>query len=402
MKAKSDFPIFSNHPKLVYLDTAATSQKPQTVIDAVGDFYTTTNANIHRGIYDLSQHATDVFEAVRQKTADFINAKEASEIIFTANATEAINYAAYGWARLHLKPGDIIVTSIMEHHSNFVPWLQLKEELGIELVILPVNDDYRLTYEDIAIDFSRVKLIALTHASNVLGTINPIPEIAAYFKAQGADAKLLIDAAQTVPHLAVDVGALGADFLTFSAHKMLGPSGVGVLYTKKELLEDMEPLLVGSHMIETVTTEQAVWADTPDRFEPGTRNIEGVVGLGAAIDYLQSISMPTIEKYEHELTVYALKQFAKQKDVKLFGPKDARHRLGVFSFAVGNVHPHDTADILNRSHVAVRAGHHCAQPLMEYMGVTGTTRASTYLYNTHEDIDKLMKAINQVRKTFNL
>ncbi len=401
MNVKADFPIFSTHPDLVYLDSAATSQKPQAVIDAVAAFYTQTNANIHRGIYGLSQQATELFEGVRQKTADFIGAEDAAEIVFTANATESINFVAYGWARKHLNRGDIIVTSEMEHHSNFVPWLQLKKDIGIELVILPMNDAYRLDYKQ-DMDFKRVKLIALAHASNVLGTINPIAEIATHFKQKGADAKLLIDAAQTVPHIPVDVVNLGADFLAFSAHKMLGPSGVGVLYAKKALLVDMEPLLVGSHMIETVTTQKATWADAPDKFEPGTRNIEGVIGLGAAIDYLQTIGLSDIANYEHELTTYALEQFTSQKNVRLFGPTDPADRLGVFSFAVADVHPHDEAEILNRSHVAVRAGHHCAQPLMQALGVAGTARASLYLYNTKEDIDKLLQGINEVKRVFHV
>lgn len=400
MNAKSDFPIFTNHPDLVYLDSAATSQKPQAVIDAVADFYATSNANIHRGIYDLSQKATEAFEGVRQKTADFIGVADPSEIIFTANATEAINFVAYGWAKKHLKRGDIVVTSVMEHHSNFVPWLRLKEEIGIELVILPIDQEYRMDYQ-IDIDFSRVKLIALTHASNVLGTINPIQDIAKYFKKKGADAKLLVDAAQSLPHLPVDVQTLGADFLAFSSHKMFGPSGVGVLYAKKALLNEMDPMIVGSHMIESVSKDQATWAEAPDKFEPGTRNIEGVIGLGAAIDYLQNLDMAKVEAYEKALTTYALDQFKKHK-VKMFGPSSEENRLGVFSFAVGDVHPHDTAEILNRSQVAVRAGHHCAQPLMQALGVTGTTRASIYLYNTKADIDKLMQGINDVKRVFHV
>lgn len=400
MNVKSDFPIFTAHPDLVYLDSAATSQKPQPVIDAVTDFYTQANANIHRGIYDLSQQATKAFEDVRQKTARFIGAAEPSEIIFAANATEAINYVAYGWTRKNLKRGDIIVTSVMEHHSNFVPWLKLKEELGIELVTLPIDQEYRLDYK-IDLDFSRVKLIALTHASNVLGTINPIADILAYFKQRGASAKLLVDAAQTAPHIPVDVKKLGADFLVFSAHKMLGPTGVGVLYAKKDLLDAMAPLITGSHMIESVTSDQATWAQAPDKFEPGTRNIEGVIGLGAAIDYLTGTDMSKIEAHERNLTAYALEQFS-ARGVKLFGPRGSKERLGVFSFAIDNIHPHDVAEILNRSGVAVRAGHHCAQPLMQALKVTGTTRASTYLYSTREDIDKLMNGIDEVKKVFNV
>jgi cysteine desulfurase/selenocysteine lyase len=395
---RKDFPIFTSHPDLVYLDTAATSQKPKVVVDKVTQVYTEMNANIHRGIYDLSQQTTEQFEAARQKVADFIGTKHPSEVIFTSNATEAINLAAYGWARKHLKAGDIILTSEMEHHSNLVPWLRLKEERGVEIVYLPVTKDYRLNYER-DIDFKRVKLVALTHASNVLGTVNPIREIVAFFREKAPDIKVLVDAAQSVPHIPVNVQDLGADFLAFSSHKMLGPSGVGVLWAKQELLEDMDPLLVGSHMIDTVTKDKATWAQLPDKFEPGTRNIEGVIGLGAAIDYLQDVGMEKVAAYEHEVTEYALEQF-KKHGIQLFGPSDAHDRLGVFSFAVGNVHAHDVAEILNRSHVAVRAGHHCAQPLMQCLGVTGTARASLYLYNTTADLDALMAAIKQVKKTF--
>ena len=399
---KSDFPILTNHPDLVYLDSAVTSQKPQSVIDAVTNFYTHSNANIHRGIYDLSQRATDMFEVSRQKVADFVSAGTASEIIFTSNATEAINVVAIGWAQKFLKKGDIIVTSEMEHHSNFVPWLQLKEKIGIELVVLPMDKNYHLDYKSAKLDFKRVKLIALCHVSNVLGTINPIVDIATYFRAQGADAKLLVDAAQSVPHMPVNVKQLAADFLVFSSHKMLGPSGVGVLYAKESLLEEMDPLLFGSHMIASVTKDTASWTTAPDKFEPGTRNLEGVIGLSAAIDYLQVVGMSEIRAYEQELTEYALEQFKAQKDIRLFGPADAINRLGVFSFAVKTVHPHDIAEILNRSHVAIRAGHHCSQPLMQALSVSGTARASTYLYNTKNDIDALMQGIQEAKRVFHV
>jgi cysteine desulfurase / selenocysteine lyase len=399
---KSDFPIFANNPELVYLDSAVTSQKPQPVIDTVNHFYTHQNANIHRGLYDLSQHATDMFETTRQKVADFIGAEHPSEIVFTSNASEAINVVAVGWAEKFLKSGDIVVTSEMEHHSNFVPWLRLKEKIGIELLILPVNKDYQLDYKISDIDFSRVKLLALTHVSNVLGTINPVAEIAAYFKQRGTDAKLLIDAAQSVPHLLVDVKKLDADFMAFSSHKMLGPSGVGVLYAKKQFLDDMDPLLVGSQMISSVTKESATWAEVPSKFEPGTRNLEGVMGLGAAIDYLQAVGISEVAAYEHELTKYTLEQFKNESEVTIFGPNTARDRIGVFSFAIGNVHPHDVAEILNRSHIAIRAGHHCAQPLMKVLGVSGTARASTYLYNSIADVDALIQGIQEVKRVFHV
>jgi len=401
---KQDFPIFKNYPNLVYLDNAATSQKPQIVIDAVSEVYKKYNSNIHRAVYDLSQKATDAFESARQKVASFIGADNSSEIVFTAGATEAMNLVAFGWARKFLKKGDIIITSEMEHHSNIVPWLRLREEIGIKIIFLPITKDYRLDYKNFDKKLApKIKLFAITHASNVLGTINPLDEIIPYFKKLAPKAKILIDAAQSIPHLKIDVKKLDCDFLAFSSHKMLGPSGVGVLYAKKQILEEMDPMNTGGHMIKKVTKELATWADVPDKFEAGTRNIEGAIGLGAAIDYLQKIGMENVEKYEKELTKYTLEKLNKIKDFKLFGPKDAKDRLGVFAFAVGNVHTHDAAEILNRSQVAVRSGHHCAQLLLPYFGgVMGTSRASLYLYNTKEDIDKLVNAIEEVKKTFKI
>jgi cysteine desulfurase/selenocysteine lyase len=403
---KNDFPIFTTNSDLIYLDSAATSQKPQPVIDAVSQFYSTQNANIHRGIYDLSQSATDAFENTRIKIGDFIGATDASEIIFTSGTTEALNYLAFGWARKFLKKGDIIILSEMEHHSNIVPWQQLKKEIGLEIVYLPISKDYRLNYKEIASRSltmtKRIKLVSLAHASNVLGTINPLEEIIPYFKKLNPEIKICIDAAQSVPHIPINVRSLDIDFLAFSSHKMLGPSGVGVLYARRELLEEMNPVIVGSHMIRTVTKEKATWADIPDKFEPGTRNLEGVIGLGAAIDYLQKVGWDKIQKYELELINYALEMFGSQKNIKLFGPINRENRLGVFSFAIENIHSHDVSEVLNRSHIAVRAGHHCAMPLMECLKVSGTVRASVYLYNTKEDIDRLEQGIEEVKKTFKI
>jgi cysteine desulfurase/selenocysteine lyase len=400
---KQDFPLFKNYPDLVYLDSSATSQKPQVVIDAVSNFYENYNSNIHRGIYGLSQKATDLFEEARKKVSLFINANNPSEIIFTSGATEAINMVAEGWGKKNLKKGDIVVLTEMEHHSNIVPWQHLKEEIGIELFFLPVNKEYRLNYKKIeSLDLKKIRLVSLTHASNVLGTVNPLNEIIPYFRNMNSNIKVLVDAAQSIPHMPIDVKKLNCDFLVFSSHKMLGPSGVGVLYGKKELLEQMDPFVVGSHMIKMVTKEKATYADLPDKFEAGTRNIEGVIGLGAAIEYLNRVGFARIEQHEKELINYTLKMFARQKNLKLFGPLDSDNRLGVFSFGIGNVHPHDVSEILNRSHVAVRAGHHCAQPLMEVLEVTGTVRASIYLYNIKEDIDKLEHGIEEVRMTFKL
>ena len=403
---KQDFPLFKNNPDLVYLDSSATSQKPQVVIDAVSNFYTNSNSNIHRGIYDLSQKATDKFEEVRKKVASFINAKDASEIIFTAGATESLNVVAFGWGRKFLKKGDIVVLSVMEHHANIIPWIQLKKELGIKLFYLPLTKDYRLNYKEIALlplaKKKRIKLVTLTNASNVLGTVNPLDEIIPYFRKLNLDIKVCVDGAQSMPHLPTNVSELDCDFLSFSAHKMLGPSGVGVLYAKKELLESMDPFIFGGGMIKKVTKEEATWADIPEKFEAGTPNIAGVIGFATALDYLQKIGLENIQKHEQELTNYALEQFAKQKKVTLYGPKDSNNRLGVFSFLVDGVHPHDIAEILNRSHIAVRTGHHCTQPLMQTLGVVGTARASIYLYNTKEDINKLMEGIEEVKKTFRM
>jgi cysteine desulfurase / selenocysteine lyase len=399
---KQDFPIFKNHPELIYLDNSATSQKPQQVIDAVSNFYEFSNSNIHRGIYDLSQQATDMFENVRKKVAGFIGARSEKEIVFTSGTTASINYVAYGYAEKFLQEGDSIVISEMEHHSNIIPWQRLKEKKNIDLIFLPITADGLLDYKSFSGDFSKVKLLALTHVSNVLGTINPIADIVSYFRQNGSDAKVLIDAAQSIPHLPIDVKKLDCDFLAFSSHKMLGPSGVGVLWAKEELLEQMDPLLTGSQMIKRVKKESVVFADIPQKFETGTGNIEGVIGLGRAIDYLQNIGMQTIEDYERELTEYAIEMFAKQKVLKLFGPTTSENRIGVFSFAVSNVHTHDTAEILNRLHIAVRSGHHCAQPLMDCLQVSGTTRASFYIYNTKEDVDALIKGIEEVKKTFRM
>ncbi|HEX3082829.1 MAG TPA: SufS family cysteine desulfurase [Candidatus Saccharimonadia bacterium] len=400
-KFKSDFPIFSNHPKLVYLDSAATAQKPQTVIDAVSRVYGKMNANIHRGIYDLSQEATTAFEDVRALTAKFIGASEAREVVFTSGTTESINLVAYGWARKYLRAGDIIVTSEMEHHSNIVPWQRLRDEIGVRLEFLPVGEDFRLDLQAAdQLDMKRVKLLALTQASNVLGTVNPVVQIVEHFRGRGARPKVLVDAAQSVAHLPIDVRALDVDFLAFSSHKLFGPSGVGVLWARKELLAEMDPLLVGSHMIATVTKAGATWAEAPDKFEPGTRNIEGVIGLGAAINYLEKAGMRAMAASERVLTEYALARLREIRHVTLLGPDTAVGRIGVFSLVMRGVHAHDVAEVLNREHVAVRAGHHCAQPLMHRLGVSGTVRASVQLYNTEADIDALVEGLERVKRTF--
>lgn len=444
LNVKNDFPIFTTHPNLVYLDSAATSQKPKSVIDAVNKFFTTYNSNIHRGIYSLSQQATDIYENTRKKVADFIGADDPAEIIFTANASEALNLVAYGYARKYLQPGDIIVLTEMEHHSNFVPWLRLREEKGIELTFLPIllsssgltrgstsesildsrfwfdgahhpelvegrgndkvsdnNEDYRLDYKSIInmkINKKKIKLVTLTHASNVLGTINPVKDIVDFLQQNDINAKILIDAAQSIPHIPVNVKKLKCDFLAFSSHKMLGPSGVGVLWGKRELLEMMDPLLSGGGMIRSVSKDKATWSDIPDKFEAGTGKLEGVAGLGAAIDYLQQTGMKNIAEYEKEMTTYALKMLAGLKDVDLYGSKNSKDRLGVFAFNIRGLHPHDVGEILNRKQICVRTGHHCAQPLHRALGISSSVRASLYLYNTKEDIEKLAEGIGEAKR----
>lgn len=379
----------------MYLDSAATSQKPRIVINAIKGFYEKHNANIHRGLYDLSQRTTELFEQTRKKVAEFIGGDDPREIIFTSNTTESINLVAEGWAKKFLKKDDIVVLSEMEHNSNVVPWLRLQEEIGIKLFFLSLTNDGRLDYSKIP---EQAKLITLTHASNVLGTINPVSELRKF----APEAKILIDAAQSIPHLPIDINKLDCDFLVFSSHKLFGPSGVGVLWGKKQLLEQMDPLLVGSHMVKKVTKEKAVFADIPDRFESGTRNLEGVIGLGAAVDYLQEIGMKKIQQHEKELTKYALEKLQKISGLQLFGPRETKERLGIFSFSVGNVHPHDVAEILNRSQIAVRSGHHCAHVLMQSLGVPATVRASFSIYNTKEDVDQLVAGIEKVKKTFKI
>ncbi|MEK7571920.1 MAG: cysteine desulfurase [Patescibacteria group bacterium] len=427
--SKKDFPIFTTYPDLVYLDSASTSQKPQEVIDAVTNFYTTKNANVHRGIYALAEEATTAYEEARQTVADFINAKDASEIIFTGNTNESINQVAYGWARKHLQKGDIIVTTEMEHHANIVPWQRLRDEIGIELVYLPIDGEGKLAYKKISDSsfwqttlgvrpeskkdagqasmtaipsLSKIKLITLTHASNVLGTVNSLEEIIPYFREIAPHAKIVVDAAQSVAHLPIDVQKLDVDFLAFSAHKLFGPTGIGVLWGRKELLTQMEPLHVGSHMIESVKKTGSAWTEIPWRFEVGTGKLEGAVGLAAAIKYIQRIGWEKIIQHEQVLTKYALEQLQKVEGVTLYGPKKTENRLGIFSFGIEGVHPHDIAQILDRSHVAVRSGHHCAQPLMEVLGVSATARASVSIYNDKEDIDALIQGLSEVKKILSL
>lgn len=399
---RSDFPILSRtvHGKrLVYLDNAATSQKPRAVIDALTRYYEHSNANIHRGIHVLAEEATSQYEATREAVARFIGASSPASIVFLRNTTEAINLVARSWGDANVKAGDEIVVTEAEHHSNLVPWLMLAGRTGARVRAIPIIDAGVLDLEAArAIIGERTRIVAVAHMSNVLGAIHPVEALGKLAHQRGA--KLLVDAAQSVPHLPVDVEALGADFLAFSSHKMLGPTGVGVLYGRPELLAAMEPVLGGGGMIEEVTLDGATWAPSPERFEAGTPNIGDVIALGAAIDYLESLGLDNVRAHEMELTRYALDRLGEVEGLRLFGPTDLRQRGGVVSFNYADVHPHDVSTIVDQEGVAIRAGHHCCQPLMRRLGETATARASFYVYNVPEDVDALVHALGQVQEIF--
>ncbi len=402
-RIRQDFPILNRkvHEKpLVYLDNAATTQKPRQVIDALVNYYSRYNANVHRGIHTLAEEATAAYEAVRERTARFINASSPRSIVFTRNATEAINLFANAWGRANLKTGDQILLSEMEHHSNLVPWQLLAKATGATLAFLKITDDGRLRLEELdALLTPRTKLVSLTHMSNVLGTINPIEQIAERARLRGA--LLLVDAAQSVPHLPVDVARLGCDALVFSAHKMLGPTGVGVLYAREPLLESMEPFLGGGEMISDVQLTSSTWNEIPWKFEAGTPNIAGVIAFGEALAYLERVGMDQIRAHERELTEYAIQQLRKVDGVTLYGPVGATaERGGAVSFNVDGLHPHDVGTVLDAEGVAIRAGHHCAKPLMRRLGVAATARASFYLYNTPEEVDRLIEALRAAQAFF--
>jgi cysteine desulfurase/selenocysteine lyase len=403
---KADFPILNQLPTdgrkpLVYLDSAASSQKPQSVIDAVDHFYAEANANIHRGVYQLSERATGLYEQARHIVADFINAADAREVIFTRNTTEAINLVAQAWGRANLKPGDIILVTEMEHHSNLVPWQLIAEQTGARIKAIPLTDDYTLDMDAYhTLLAGQPKLVAVAHVSNSLGTINDVTAIAR--DAHTVGATVVIDAAQSAPHLPIDVRQIDADFLAFSGHKMLGPLGSGALYGKLALLEAMPPYMGGGGMIRKVGIEHSTYADVPARFEAGTPAVADAVGLGAAIEYLQKIGPAAIQAHEKELVGYALERLREIAGLTVYGPPDLRQHSGVISFDLEGMHPHDVAALLDEENVAVRAGHHCNQPLMDRLGVVATTRASFYLYNTREDVDRLVEALLRARSVFGL
>lgn len=399
-RIRQDFPVLNQkiHGKpLVYLDNAATSQKPVAVIRAMEEYYAGYNANVHRAIHALGEKATNAYEGAREKAARFIGAESEKQIVFTKNASEAINLVAYSWLS-QLAPGDEVLTTPMEHHSNLVPWQQVARRSGAKLRYFDLTPDGRLDLSNVdELINPKTKIVALTHASNVLGTVNPVQEIVAKAHAQGAI--VLVDGAQSAPHMPIDVQELGCDFFAFSGHKMCGPTGIGVLYGKAELLHEMDPFLFGGEMIHTVSLEESTWNSAPHKFEAGTPNIAGAIGLGVAIDYLQNIGMEAIQAHEQELTRYCVERLKLElPDTTLYGPQD--QRMGIVCFNLAEVHPHDLAQVLDQEGVAIRAGHHCAQPLMEWLGVSSTARASFYIYNTTEDVDAFIAALKKSEEFF--
>jgi len=403
---RKDFPILQrtvrDNKRLVYLDNASTTQKPNQVIDSITDYYRNYNSNIHRAVYSIAEEATEAYEKTRDKIADFINVKDRQEIIFVRGTTEAINLVAYAWGRSHIKEGDIIVTTEYEHHSNIVPWQLLTQEKGAKLEYIGMDDNGELILDDLDkyLATGKVKLVTFSLVSNVLGTITDADKIIEKCKAAGVPT--LVDAAQAVPHMKVDLEKLGCDFFAFSGHKMLGPTGIGVLWVRKSVLETMNPFHGGGDMIREVHKYETTWNDLPYKFEAGTPNIADVVGFGAAIDYLTKIGMDNVREHEVELTKYAIEKLSEIKGIHIYGTKDISKRGGVISFNFADVHPHDVAQIIDGEGIAVRSGHHCAQVLMERLNVSATSRASFYIYNTKEDIDALVNSLNKVATVFKL
>ena len=400
---RKQFPVLNQevngHP-LVYLDSAATSQKPIQVLEAVKSYYELDNSNVHRGVHTLGNRATDSYEGAREKIRKFINAKSTKEIIYTRGTTTSLNTVAGAYGRMNVKEGDEIVISYMEHHSNLIPWQQLAKEKGAVLKYFDLEQDGTITLETVRNTITdKTKIVAITMASNVLGTINPIKEIAEI--AHEAGAVIVVDAAQAAPHMSIDVQDLDVDFLGFSGHKMCGPTGIGVLYGKQALLEDMEPIEFGGEMIDFVDLYDSTWKELPWKFEGGTPNIAGAIGLGAAIDFLTEIGLDKIAEHEHSLVEYAIQEMDKIEGVSIYGPRDPQKRCGLITFNIDGVHPHDLATVLDMNGIAVRAGHHCAQPLMKWLQCTATARASFYMYNTKEDVDRLVEGLRIAKEYFN-
>jgi len=408
-RIRADFPILKRqvHDKLlVYLDNAATSQKPEAVLVAMDDYYRRYNANIHRGVHTLAEEATAAYEGARRKVGRFINAYSSREVVFVRNTTEAINLLAFSWGKANVREGDVVVLSLMEHHSNLVPWQLLAQGSGARLEFIGLDAQGRLRLDDLDALLSRfgerVKLVGVSGMSNVLGTINPVATIAD--RVHEAGALLLVDGAQMVPHLPVDVRALGIDFLAFSGHKMLGPTGIGVLWARKELLQAMPPFMGGGDMIKSVHLRDSEWNDIPHKFEAGTPNVADGIGLGAAVDYLEGLGMADVHTHEQTMAAYAMERLASVSNLHIYGPP-ATERGGVITFNLMQgaellIHPHDLASILDREGIAIRAGHHCAQPLMEHYGVPATARASFYVYNTVEEVDQLAEALLKAQRVF--
>ena len=402
-RLREQFPILrarDDGKRVIYLDSAASSQKPESVLAAMDYYYRNDNANVHRGVYQLAERATEAYDQARSKVARFLGVRDEGEIIFVRNTTEAINLVAYTWASANLKSGDVIVSTEMEHHSNLVPWQLVCQRAGAQMEFIRVGDDGKLILEDLEHHLARgnVKLVAINHVSNMLGTINPVETVIE--QAHAAGALVLIDGAQSAPHIALDLDNLGADFYTASGHKMCGPMGSGVLYGKRSILEAMPPFLGGGDMIRTVGLRESTWADLPSKFEAGTPSVADAVGLGAACDFLSGIGMEAVQAHEHALTQYAYQQLIELPDVTIYGPEVA-DRAGVISFNIGDTHPHDVASLLDEHTIAVRAGHHCTQPLHARFDLTASVRASFYIYNSTEDVDRLVDGLRYVRSIFN-
>jgi cysteine desulfurase / selenocysteine lyase len=401
---RADFPVLEREvggKRLVYLDSAATSQKPRPVLDAIEDYYRRHNANIHRGVYSLAREATDMFENARDRVAAFVG-WETADTIFTKNATEAINLVAYSWGREHVRVGDEVLITHMEHHSNIVPWQLLCQERGARLRYLSVSDTGELSLDELdsVLNEGRVRLVGVAHVSNVLGTLNPVAEIVR--RARAAGAVTLVDGSQAAPQLPLDVRQIDPDFYAWTGHKALGPTGIGVLHGRHELLVSMRPFLGGGDMISKVEFDSSTWNELPWKFEAGTSPIAEGVGLGAAVDYLSAIGMENVRSHEKDLTAYALERLPEVEGITLFGPPDPERRGGVVSFALEGMHPHDIAELCDREAVCIRAGHHCAMPLMRMLGVPATARASFHVYNSREDVDRLVEALQKARQVFGL
>ena len=398
MNFKKDFPIL-NEKQITYLDSGATTQKPEQVINAIDEYYKTTNANVHRGAYSLSVEATAKYEEAREKVARFINSPSAEQVIFSKNATESLNLIAYSYGMENLKKDDEIVLSIMEHHSNLVPWQKVAKTTGAKLNYMYINDEFEISDEEIESKITdKTKIVGITHVSNVLGTINNVKKIIKQAHKKGAI--VIVDSSQSIPHMKIDVQDLDCDFLVFSGHKMLAPLGIGALYGKKQLLNDMTPFLMGGDMIEYVHEQDTTFAPLPNKFEAGTQNIEGVIGLASAIDYIENVGYEKIAQIEQEVVSYAREELSKLDFLDLYITPNKQNHSAVISFNIKGVHPHDVASILDTNGVCVRSGNHCAQPLMRYLGIDSTCRASFYLYNTKEDVDKLVEALKKTYEMF--